>query len=99
MTDEEKTQKMQQTRAIALEYDGAEGAAPRVTASAKGLLAERLLQIAFENGVRVRQDADLVEILAAVDVDTPIPVEAFAAVAEILAYVYAANDLERWKEP
>ena len=31
------------------------------------------------------------EVLAAVEVDTVIPVEAFVAVAEILAYVYRAN--------
>ena len=42
--------------------------------------------------VRVRrEDADLVQILAAVDVDSPVPTEAYAAVAEILAYLYRAN--------
>ena len=41
--------------------------------------------------VRPREDADLVELLAAVDVDSPIPLEAFAAVAEILAYLYQAQ--------
>jgi len=33
----------------------------------------------------------LAEMLAAVDIDSEIPVEAFLAVAEILRYVYAAN--------
>jgi flagellar biosynthesis protein len=39
----------------------------------------------------VREDADLVELLSHVDIDSKIPLEAFAAVAEILAYVYRAN--------
>jgi flagellar biosynthesis protein len=41
--------------------------------------------------VKVREDADLVEVLSKLEVDSPIPVEAFAAVAEILTYVYQAN--------
>ena len=31
------------------------------------------------------------EILSAIDVESEIPIEAFAAVAEILSYVYRAN--------
>jgi len=40
------------------------------------------------HGVTVREDRDLVQLLGAVDVDSPIPVEAFQAVAEILSYIY-----------
>lgn len=78
-------------KAVAIEYDRASGDAPLVTASGKGALAEQILKIAFERGIKVREDAELVEILSLVDVDSPIPLEAFAAVAEILAYVYQAN--------
>ncbi|MBC7950507.1 MAG: EscU/YscU/HrcU family type III secretion system export apparatus switch protein [Rhodospirillaceae bacterium] len=78
--------------AVALHYDPNEGDAPRVTASGKGALAEQILQLAFANGVKVRTDPDLAQVLAAVEVDTVIPVEAFAAVAEILAYVYQINN-------
>jgi flagellar biosynthesis protein len=67
------------------------GAVPRVTAAAQGALAERLLEIAFEHGIPVRQDADLAEIIAAMEIDSEIPVAAFAAVAEILSYVYRLN--------
>lgn len=79
--------------AVALAYDGSP-APPKVVASGRGAMAEQILALAFANGVRVREDADLAEILASVDVDTEIPLEAFAAVAEILAYVYRANG--RW---
>ncbi len=78
--------------AVALEYDPNAADAPRVTASGKGALAEQILNIAFANGVKVRTDPDLAQVLAAVEVDTVIPIEAFAAVAEILAYVYRANN-------
>ncbi|MEX2010094.1 MAG: EscU/YscU/HrcU family type III secretion system export apparatus switch protein [Dongiaceae bacterium] len=77
--------------AVALRYDPRRAATPRVVASARGALAGLLLAAAFAAGVRVRADADLAEILAAVDLDSEIPLEALAAVAEILSYVYRAN--------
>lgn len=67
---------------------GAEGRTPHISATGRGELARQMLDIAFAHGVKVREDADLVEILAALDVDSDIPVEALAAVAEILSYVY-----------
>ena len=48
--------------------------------------------------MKVRKDPDLVQILSAVEVDCEIPVEAFAAVAEILTYVYRANERIRAEE-
>jgi flagellar biosynthesis protein len=78
-------------KAVAILYDEKTDEAPRVVASGKGAVAEQILALAFAHGVRVREDAALVEILEALDVDSPIPLEAFAAVAEILSYVYRAN--------
>jgi flagellar biosynthesis protein len=80
--------------AVALRYDPDQEGAPTVVASGQGSVAEQILNLAFANGVKVRTDPDLAEVLAAVDVDSVIPVEAFVAVAEILAYVYRANGRE-----
>jgi flagellar biosynthesis protein len=66
-------------------------AAPRVVATGRGAVAEQILEIAFAKGVPVREDPDLVELLAAVELDSEIPVDAIAAVAEILSYIYRAN--------
>lgn len=74
--------------AVALHRGPGEQARPKVLAKGHGALAEQILQIAFDRGVKVRTDADLVELLAAVDVDSEVPLEALAAVAEILSYVY-----------
>jgi flagellar biosynthesis protein len=78
--------------AVALQYDRNEDKTPRVTASGRGALAERILELAFAHGVKVREDADLAEILAAIDIGQQIPSAAFAAVAEILFYIYRANE-------
>ena len=78
--------------AVALHYQPVDAySAPKVVASGRGWVAEKILEVAFANGIKVREDADLAEILAAVDLDEEIPVEAFIAVDEILRYVYAAN--------
>lgn len=77
--------------AVALKYELGGRELPRVVATGRGTVAEQILEVAFANGVKVREDADLVEILSAVDVDTEIPIEAIAAVAEILSHVYRAN--------
>ena len=81
--------------AIALDAKGKEGGgrprSPKVVATGRGAVAEQILAIAFEKGVPVREDADLAQILAAVELDAEIPIDALAAVAEILSYVYRAN--------
>lgn len=67
------------------------GGQTRVTAAGHGAVAEQILAIAFDRGIPVRQDADLAELLAALDIDSPIPLEALAAVSEILLYLYLAG--------
>ena len=79
------------TVAAALKFDPETGETPTVVANGYGLVAERILDLAFAAGIKVRRDADLAEILAAVDLDAEIPPEAFAAVAEILSYIYELN--------
>ncbi|HEX9792204.1 MAG TPA: EscU/YscU/HrcU family type III secretion system export apparatus switch protein [Kiloniellales bacterium] len=78
--------------AVAIENDSVQRRAPRVTAIGRGPVAEQILQIAFDRGIKVRQDGDLAEILAAVEVDSIVPLEALAAVAEILSYVYRTQN-------
>lgn len=77
--------------AVALGYRRDSDPAPRVLAGGRGAVAEQIIRIALDSGVKLREDADLASVLAAIEVDSPIPVEAFAAVAEILSYLYRAN--------
>ena len=75
-------------KAIALNYAAGDPSTPAVAASGRGAFAERILELAFEHGVKVREDADLVEILQKLEIGDAIPAIAFAAVAEILLHVY-----------
>jgi flagellar biosynthesis protein len=65
---------------------------PHLLASGKGDMAEQILTIAFENNIRVREDADLAELLTSLHAETPIPPQAIMAVAEILTRVYELNN-------
>ena len=77
--------------AVALKYEPDSEFAPKVVAGGRGAVAEQILQVAFAAGVKVREDTDLAEMLSTIDVESEIPIEAFATVAEILAYVYRLN--------
>jgi flagellar biosynthesis protein len=89
--EKKTTEPLKPTAAVALKHERGEDSAPHIVASGKGAIAEQILQLAFAHNVKVREDADLVEVLGQLDIDSPIPLEAYAAVAEILAYVYRAN--------
>ena len=76
-------------RASALKYEGV--GAPKVVASGRGLVAERIIAVAREAGLPVREDAALAEALAGLDVDREIPEDLYAAVAETLAWAYSLD--------
>ena len=78
--------------AVAIKQPQNQFAPPRVLAGGIGRFAEQLLAVAFQNGIKVRQDSDLAELLGSIRVDSEIPAEAFATIAEILSYLYLLND-------
>ena len=75
-------------KAAALKYERGKDRAPRLVAKGTGPIAEKIVELARENGVEVLEDRELVEFLVALDVGQEIPPELYKAVAEILAYVY-----------
>jgi flagellar biosynthetic protein FlhB len=75
--------------AVALKYDDAKMAAPRVIAKGADLLAMSIRDTAKANKVPVLQSPMLARALYAhAEVDREIPAALFAAVAQVLAYVY-----------
>jgi flagellar biosynthesis protein len=76
-------------RASALKYEDA--GAPKVVASGRGVIADRIVAAAREAGVAVREDAALAEALAGLDLDREIPEDLYAAVAEALAWAYSLD--------
>ena len=79
-------------KAVALRYDQEKETSPRVVAKGKGYVARKIKAIAEEYNIPIRHDDDLVELLAQIDIDREIPQELYAAVAEILSWIYRANE-------
>jgi flagellar biosynthesis protein len=74
-------------RATALRYEPG-SAAPRVTATGAGLVAERIIAAAREAGIPVRHDPALAEALAKLELGDDVPPALWTAVAEALAWAY-----------
>lgn len=81
---EEKKKKIKQ--AVALEYDPLEEA-PKVIASGRGVLAERILEKAKEEKVPIHKDGKLADTLSRLEIGEMIPPELYEVVAEILVFV------------
>lgn len=75
--------------AIALQYDPQTMAAPIVLAKGAGVLAQRIRRLALESGIPIVERKELARALYQhVDVNHPVPAEQYAAVAEVVKYVY-----------
>jgi flagellar biosynthesis protein len=83
--------KQKNIRAVALKYKMYENHAPVVVAKGRGILAEKILEIAKANNIPIREDADLVALLSKVDLMGEVPPELYKVVAEILSYIYKIN--------
>ena len=59
--------------AVALQYDAATENAPKVIAKGRGLMAEKIIALAREQGIPMREDPDLVQMLTQIDLDREIP--------------------------
>ena len=77
--------------AIALKYE-ASMAAPEVVAKGRDLLAQKIKQIAYENGVSIMENKPLAQALyKSVEVGDVIPAQLYQAVAELLVLVFRAQ--------
>ena len=70
--------------AVALRYDAPN--APKVVASGRGLVGEKIIATAREHGVPLSQNAPLAEALSTLELETEIPEKLYTAVAEVLAF-------------
>jgi flagellar biosynthetic protein FlhB len=75
--------------AVAIQYEPEEMAAPVVVAKGAGVIAQRIRRLALEHNIPIVERKPLAQLLyKEVDVGRPVPTESYAAVAEVLAYVY-----------
>jgi flagellar biosynthesis protein len=82
-------------RAAALRYDKGQAGAPKVVAAGAGLIADRIVAIAREQGLPIREDPALAEALARLELEQEIPSDLFVAVAEVLVWAYGLEPKRR----
>ncbi|MDD6491126.1 MAG: EscU/YscU/HrcU family type III secretion system export apparatus switch protein [Firmicutes bacterium] len=88
-----KEEKNKVKQAVALSYDPDDDA-PKVIASGKGALAERIIEKAQEADVPVHRDDKLADTLSRLDIGDMIPPELYEVVAEILVFVDAMDKIK-----
>jgi flagellar biosynthesis protein len=90
---EQKEQKDADRTAVAIEYVPGE-AAPKILATGKGVLADKIIETAKENDVPLYKDNKLADTLSKLKIGDMIPPELYQVVAEILVFV---DDMDRLK--
>lgn len=85
-------------RAAALQYRPGDGA-PVIVASGMGHLAEKIVEVASDNGVPVYEDTSLATVLSQMELGREIPEELYHAVVEIYLYFleFDPNDPEKFR--
>ncbi|WP_297888748.1 FlhB-like flagellar biosynthesis protein [Sulfurihydrogenibium sp.] len=78
-------------KAVALKYERNKDSAPKVVAKGKGEVAKKIIEVAKEHGVYIKEDPDLVEVLSGLDLYQEIPEDLYKVVAEILAFIYKSK--------
>ncbi len=79
-------EKRDKKTAVALEYTPGEQA-PKVIASGRGYLAEKIISVAEEENVPIHKDEKLARSLSVLDIGEFIPPELYSIVAEVLVFV------------
>lgn len=89
----ENDKKSKVKQAIALEYDPND-AAPKVIATGKGIIAEKIIEKAKESAVPVHRDDKLADTLSRLEIGEMIPPELYEVVAEILLFVDSMDKIK-----
>lgn len=82
----EKDKKNKVKRAVALSYEP-EDDAPKVVATGRGHIADRIIDKAKESDVPLHKDSSLAESLSQLELGENIPAELYEVVAEILVFI------------
>ncbi|MDA8091307.1 MAG: EscU/YscU/HrcU family type III secretion system export apparatus switch protein [Nitrospiraceae bacterium] len=85
-------EKEKRKKAAALRYRQGEDEAPVLTAKGKGKTAERIIRLAKEHNIPLKEDPRIIELLCTLELDQEIPPALYKAVAEILAFIYKMGE-------
>lgn len=79
-------------KAVALKYNIKEQVAPKVVAKGQGVIAEKIIALAEENGVHIHESPELVDLLVRLELGEDIPEALYRAIAEVIAFAYSLKN-------
>lgn len=97
MPIEKKNDKIK--KASALTYSPGEDHAPKVIATGKGVIAEKIIETAKEAKIPIYEDEHLADVLSGIRIGSEIPAELYEVVAEVLAFISKLDEKYKreWK--
>jgi flagellar biosynthesis protein len=78
-------------KAVSLKYETPAQEAPIVTSKGQGFIADKIISLAKKHRIPIKEDPDLVQLLAQLDIGQQIPSSVYQVVAEIFAFIYHLN--------
>lgn len=81
-------------KTVALKYNQNTDQAPRIIASGSGSIAEQIIKKARQENIPIKEDKDVVQVLAELNIGDEIPEELYTVIAEILSFFYDLEDLQ-----
>ena len=76
--------------AVSMHWD--QTGAPKVTAKGQGEIAEKIIELAKEHDIPMREDEELARLLVQLRLGDEIPRELYVAVAEVIAFAYSLSE-------
>lgn len=94
MTEAENKDNLKHKKTVALKYNKNTDQAPKIIATGKGSIAEKIIKKAREENIPIKEDKDIVQVLAELNIGDEIPKELYTVIAEILSFFYKLEDFE-----
>jgi len=94
MSADKNKDNLKTKKTVALKYNQNTDQAPKIIASGKGSIAEQIIKKAREENIPIKEDNDVVQVLAELNIGDEIPEELYTVIAEILSFFYELEDLQ-----
>lgn len=85
MSRSDDSRRPKRSKAVALQYGAGDGA-PVIVASGMGYMAEKIVEVAADNGVPIYEDNSLATVLTQLKLGQEVPEELYKAIVEIYVY-------------
>lgn len=85
---------MDHKKAAALKYDMQNDNAPKVVGKGERYTAQKIIEVAKQNNIPIKEDKDMIELLSKIEINQEIPTELYKVVAELFSFIYKLSKEE-----